>query len=103
MFPVPMFVNEALVSRFLNVRSDNEDLGTWIETSSPGLMGQSGGPLADIHGNVCGIQVNTEHYPLGFKGKKVRNQFLHVGRAITAKTVTEVLDGYGISYFTEES
>ena len=103
MFPVPMFVNEALVSRFINVRSGNKDLGTWIETSSPGLMGQSGGPLADPHGYVCGIQVNTEHYPFGFKGKKVRNQFLHAGRAITAQTVTKVLDKYGIEYFTEET
>ena len=61
LFPVPMFANEALVSRFAKLNT-----GKWIETSSPGLKGQSGGPLVDSDGYICGIQVNTGHYPLGF-------------------------------------
>ena len=51
-FPVPMFVNEALVSRFANVQIDGRLEGQWIETSSPGLKGQSGGPLARIMHDV---------------------------------------------------
>ena len=101
-FPLPMFVNEALVSRFANVEVGGRNVGTWIETSSPGLRGQSGGPLVDIDGYICGIQVNTEHYPLGFRGK-ARNQFLHVGRAIHSKTVRDELDKRNIDYYLEGS
>ena len=62
-FPVPGFVNEAMVSRFFRLPGGGE----WIETSSPGLKGQSGGPLIDTAGFVCGIQANTGHYDLGFE------------------------------------
>ena len=101
LFPVPMFVNEALVSRFLHVRQAGEagdkNVGIWIETSSPGLGGQSGGPLVDVNGCICGIQINTAHYPLGFKGKG-SNQVLHVGRAVHSRTVRAVLEKHNIDY-----
>ena len=103
LFPVPMFVNEALVSRFLNVQTqDKDNVGIWIETSSPGLKGQSGGPLADANGHICGIQVNTGHYPLGYEGQG-RNQVLNVGRAVHSKTLRAAFDSYKISYSTEET
>lgn len=95
LFPVPLFVNEALVSRFARLSS-----GIWIETSSPGLKGQSGGPLADSEGNICGIQVNTKHYPLEFEGRG-RNQVLNVGRAVHAESVRRCLDENGINYLKE--
>ncbi len=90
LFPVPMFVNDALVSRFFKL-----DSGLWIETSSPGLQGQSGGPLVDEGGKVCGIQVNTCHYPLNFKEK---NEFLNVGRAVHVKSILDFLDRNDITY-----
>ena len=95
LFPVPMFVNEALVSRFATLKS-----GMWIETSSPGLKGQSGGPLADADGLICGIQVNTHHYPLGFQGRG-RNQVLNVGRAVHVHTIRNYLNSNNISYSSE--
>lgn len=94
MFPLPQFVNEALVSRFIDFKPHP---GVWIETSSPGLKGQSGGPLVDAKGLICGIQVNTHSYPLGF-GK---GQFLHAGRAVHVKSVRAVLDTQNISYQTD--
>ncbi len=96
LFPVPMFVNEALVSRFVEIGS-----GMWIETSSPGLSGQSGGPLADSDGLVCGIQVNTKHYPLEFQGAG-RNQVLNVGRAAHVKSIRQILDTRSIPYLKED-
>ena len=96
LFPIPMFVNEALVSRFVQL-----DKGTWIETSSPGLKGQSGGPLVDASGLVCGIQVNTAHYPLGFGGRG-RDQMLNVGRAVHVKTIRDFLVEHGVNYYIEE-
>ena len=91
LFPVPQFANEALVSRFIQLPT-----GRWIETSSPGLKGQSGGPLVDADGFICGIQVNTHHYPLGFRGDG-SNQVLNVGRAVHAETVRQFLDTKGHS------
>ena len=95
MFPVPPFANEALVSRFIRQSS-----GVWFETSSPGLKGQSGGPLADSAGLICGIQVNTRHYDLQFEGAG-SNQFLNVGRAIHVDTIREFLDKHDINYSSE--
>ena len=96
LFPVPLFANEALVSRFVQLPT-----GRWIETSSPGLKGQSGGPLVDVDGYICGIQVNTHHYPLGFSGGG-RNQVLNVGRAAHVETIRQFLDSKGIEYETED-
>ncbi len=101
LFPVPMFVNEGMVSRFANVNDTNDNhIGKWIETSSPGLKGQSGGPLLDINGCVCGIQVNTAHYPLDFSGKG-RNQVLNVGRAVHVETMRSFLDQQSVPYYID--
>ena len=51
----------------------------YLETSSAGLLGQSGGPIFDIDGTVWAMQSRTTHLPLGFapkvntKAKKSRN------------------------------
>lgn len=98
LFPIPIFVNDALVSRFIDVVTNDEYAGSWFETSSPGLRGQSGGPLLDSDGYVCGIQVNTSHYRLGFEGTG-KNQVLNVGRAVRIDTIREFLDENQISYY----
>lgn len=90
-FPVPVFVNEAMVSRFAEL----PDGAKWIETSSPGLRGQSGGPLIDVNGLVCGIQINTHHYDLGF-ARAGRNQVLNVGRAVHPDTILAAAREQGI-------
>lgn len=97
LMPVPQFVNEALVSRFVKLNT-----GVFIETSSPGLQGQSGGPLADVNGFICGMQSHTRHYPLGFKGGG-KNQVLNVGRAVHVETMKSVFDIQNISYSIERS
>ena len=62
-----------------------------IEISTPGLRGQSGGPLFDANGIIYGMQSATRHLHLGFDlenfeiesgsvTKKITNTpFLHVG------------------------
>ena len=101
-YPPTAFVNEALVSRFANVRDkQNRKVGTLIETSSPGLKGQSGGPLADANGAVCAVQVSTAHYPLGFEHEG-RGQVLNVGRAVHVQDICALLKGQGIQFTTEE-
>jgi hypothetical protein len=66
----PVFLNEGVLSRMIDLQFPNEPPSPfplrWIETSSPGLKGQSGGPIFDVEGTVWGIQSNTLPYPLGF-------------------------------------
>ena len=101
LFPVPMFLNEAFVSRFVEARGTSGDLDVaWLETSSPGLAGQSGGPLVDADTVVCGVQVSTFHYPLNFTGN-ASNQFLHSGRATRVDTVRQFLASCSVSFLEE--
>jgi hypothetical protein len=98
-YPVPVFASEGIVSRFMNINIPSQPLPPpfpmmWLETSSPGLKGQSGGPLVDSRGSIWGIQSNTISYSLGFDpvikkdGKdQSEHQFLNVGRAVHAETI----------------
>jgi hypothetical protein len=76
----------------------------WIETSSPGLRGQSGGPIIDPQGSIWGIQSNTASYPLGFdppvpgRPGVTHHQFLNVGRGVHPDTIFGFLNQLGIKY-----
>ncbi|MES2798367.1 MAG: trypsin-like peptidase domain-containing protein [Bacteroidota bacterium] len=103
----PIFPSEGMVTRFVG---ENGEI-TAIELSTPGLRGQSGGPLFDINGLVYGMQSHTMHLHLGFDmidhevttkiGKeKISNYpFLHVGRCIHANQIKKILQEKGIEYF----
>lgn len=105
-FPIPEFPNEGIFTRNLFIRTTAGITKLkLIETSSPGLRGQSGGPIFDQHGNLWGIQSRTEHLPLGFSpsvviaGKNVvEHQFLHVGRGYHVETLRDVLKERGIQF-----
>ena len=72
--PIPFFPISGIVSRSTNillVDPNKQPISApfplrWIETSYPGLKGQSGGPIIDSQGSVWGIQCNTVSYALGF-------------------------------------
>lgn len=76
---------------------------TGIELSTPGLRGQSGGPLFDNNGFIYGMQSQTMHLHLGFdmKDKEVQTDFgkatisnypfLHVGRCVHASQIVQFL------------
>lgn len=82
-----------------------------IELSTPGLKGQSGGPLFNEQGLICGMQSSTNHLHLGFDMKnfeyktggktiKVTNQpFLHVGHCIHADIIKEFLTANNIKFY----
>jgi len=107
-FPVPRFALDGIVSRFQAVKIEGrEERATFIETSSPGLRGQSGGPLLDAHGRVCGVQSHTAHLDLGFDARYERDgepvlerQFLNVGRAAHIEGVLSLLEEHGVSHRT---
>jgi len=109
--PIPRFPLEGIFTRTIQsgkTRDGKFDIKL-IETSSPGLMGQSGGPIFDTNGNVWAIQSRTMHLPLGFepivkrKGRQViENQFLNVGLGVHVQSILQFLDSLKIEYSLSE-
>jgi len=106
-FPIPRFPIDGIFTRnILAGKSVDKKYDIkFIETSSPGLRGQSGGPIFDVNGNIWAIQSQTRHLPLGFspkikKGNKEieENQFLNVGWGAHVETILNFLDANKISY-----
>lgn len=98
--PLPFFPIEGIYTR--NVIAGRSKDGKYeikfLETSTPGLRGQSGGPIFDIKGTIWALQSRTHHYPLGFspkvrkEGKEVEeNQFLNVGWGIHPELLVSFL------------
>lgn len=105
-FPVPAFALDGIVARFNHRAASDGSSALFVETSTPGLRGQSGGPLMDVAGRLCGIQSQTAHLDLGFDapyagadGSPVtERQFLNVGLASHVDEVRALLDAEGAPY-----
>jgi S1-C subfamily serine protease len=84
-----------------------------IELSTPGLRGQSGGPLFDNNGIVYGMQFSTKHLHLGFdlvdkeimvntSIKKVSDySFIHLGQCIHVNVIKAFLKQHNVKYYEE--
>jgi hypothetical protein len=100
------FPNDGIYTRGIQyVDKTTGSKTNFIETSSPGLRGQSGGPIFDVDGTIWALQSRTSHFPLGFsptvkyKGKEVtEHQFLHVGWGVQIAHIREMLDKYKVKY-----
>ena len=105
--PVPRFPIEGIFTRHVvagKTKNGKYEI-KFLETSSPGLRGQSGGPIFDIKGTVWGIQSRTIHFPLGFSpkvkkdGREVEeNQFLNVGWGVHPELLVAFLRDTGIQF-----
>ena len=105
--PLPLFPNDGIHTRNLlkgRSKEGNYEM-LYVETSSPGLRGQSGGPIFDKEGRIYALQVQTVHLPLGFQptaeyeGKRViENQFINVGLGIHAKTIESILKDRNVKF-----
>ena len=103
----PKFPIDGMISRF----GVNNGLLSTIELSTPGLRGQSGGPLFDSNALVYGMQFMTSHLHLGFdirdkevisdgKREKVSNYpFLHVGHCIHVDRIKEFLRQHNVKFY----
>ena len=110
--PLPMFPLEGMFTRVVNTRapgSGEGDPSPFIETSTPSLLGQMGGPVFDSEAVLWGIQSHTMHHPLGFHppvpggpSGHVEHQFLNTGLAVHASVIRGFLDAEGIDYEREE-
>ncbi len=105
----PIFPIDGIVTRFLGEPQGGH---TGIELSTPGLRGQSGGPLFDREGIIYGMQFATKHLHLGFdlNGKEIidgghktqvsNHPFLHVGLCVHVAIIKDFLNQHNIP-FTE--
>lgn len=76
-----------------------------VETSSPGLLGQSGGPIFDTEGHIYALQAFTSHTPLGFSPsiavngtKHVEHQFINLGLGPSSVSIAGLLAQQGITF-----
>lgn len=103
--PMPVFPIEGILTRFIRIPNGKKPyfIG-FVETSSPGLKGQSGGPIIDTEGVVWGIQSQTSHLSLGFdpaipgKENQREHQFINVGWAVHPETVNGFLSELKIEH-----
>lgn len=109
---VPFFPIEGIYTREIiaGQTPDKQVNIKFIETSSPGLRGQSGGPIVDTQGNVWGLQSRTMHLPLGFSPKLSVNgreieehQFLNVGVGVHPETIVSFLRTNNIQFNMTEN
>lgn len=103
----PRFPIEGMLTRHL--MHEGKMIG--LELSTPGLKGQSGGPLFDENGIICGMQSGTNHLHLGFDMKnfeyklgghniRINNQpFLHVGHCVHVDVIKTFLRENNIKFF----
>jgi len=100
------FPNDGILTRNVKMVDPNTKRAVhFLETSSAGLRGQSGGPIFDVKANVWALQSRTTHLPLGFapkvkdKGKEItEHQFMHVGWGVHVSHIRELLDKFKVSY-----
>ncbi|WP_153800563.1 trypsin-like peptidase domain-containing protein [Foetidibacter luteolus] len=106
--PIPIFPIDGIYTRTVNIQSNGAKPYPlmFIETSTPGLRGQSGGPTFDVNGAIWAIQSQTHHLKLGFgdnqKNSKevehLKNQYLNVGWGTHSLTVTSFLTENNIPF-----
>lgn len=98
--PLPLFPIDGIYTRDIIAGKSNNgkyDIKL-LETSSPGLRGQSGGAIFDVNGTIWAIQSKTYHFELGFspkvknKGREIEeNQFLNIGAGVHPSLIVEFL------------
>jgi hypothetical protein len=104
--PIPRFPNDGIHTRIAFARSpDGKEEAKFLETSSPGLRGQSGGPIFDKEGNIWALQSRTQHLPLGFaptvkQGNKeiTEHQFMHVGHGAHVEEIIKLFRKHNVSF-----
>lgn len=97
--PLPRFPIDGIFTRISEVVIEGAGKPPfpvrYIETSTPGLRGQSGGPTLDVDGTIWAIQAKTIHLDLGFQGQK---QFLNLGLGVHPETMFAFFDQVGVKY-----
>lgn len=104
----PRFPIDGMVTRHL-LGTTGSVIG--FEMSTPGLRGQSGGPVFDTEGRIWGIQSATAHLDLDFdidqtvirQGREKRvaeSAFLHIGHCIHVSELKKFMTEQGVRFET---
>ena len=103
--PVPFFPNDGIHTRVVVVSDQQDNEAEFIEASSPGLRGQSGGPIFDSRGHIWAVQSRTQSLLLGFSpvvrvaGREItEHQFMHVGWGSHVKELIRMLSAHNIQF-----
>ena len=105
--PLAGFPMEGIYTRTLSAgrSSDGRYEIKFLETSSPGLTGQSGGPLFDSQGTLWGVQSRTDMHSFrihtrtpGRKRTAEEVLSLNLGVAIHPELLVRYLTDYGIGF-----
>ncbi|KQS25484.1 trypsin-like peptidase domain-containing protein [Dyadobacter sp. Leaf189] len=106
----PSFPIDGIITRHIGEGSEV----TGIEMSTPGLRGQSGGPLFDPSGTIYGMQSATRHLHLGFdqvnrevvsdgQRRRVSNYpFLNVGQCVHVDVIKQFLREKKIKFYEQD-
>jgi hypothetical protein len=104
--PMATFANEGIFSRGMDVlvldEVTRQPVQTpfpikFIETSSAGLRGQSGGPIFDSEGRIWGIQSSTTSYAMDLNTDDTP-QYYHVGVGTHCATIIGFLTQNNIKH-----
>ncbi len=108
----PSFPIDGILTRQIGDPNGNKIVG--LELSTPGLRGQSGGPLFDRNGIVYGMQSITRHLHLGFdqinrevvidgKNQRVSNfPFMSVGHCVHVDVIKNFLHEKNIKFYEDD-
>ncbi len=103
----PLFPLDGMTTRYIRIENCENDV--MFETSTPGIRGQSGGPIFNKDGNIVGMQSATEHLDLMFdingkckRGNKYEDvnekQFINLGIGISVEELTRFMDENKVKY-----
>ena len=102
----PLFPMDGIVTRM--IMDENHKL-SMFETSTPGIRGQSGGPVFSPEGLIYGIQAMTKHLDLNFdiettvkrginNKKIIYTPFINLGVCISSKEIVKFLEENNIEF-----
>jgi len=102
----PRFPMDGMVTRHVNHPTEGI---VAFEISTPGLIGQSGGPAFDADGRVWGMQASTTHLDLNFDvdqevlrggtNKRItESAFLHVGHCVHVDVMKTFMESHNVRF-----
>lgn len=105
----PIFPRDGMLTRMVVQKIGGEDALAGFELSTPGLKGQSGGPVIDAEARVWGMQVTTSFLPLDFhpkveiirEGRRTIIEdegFMYVGRCIHVKLMKDFMTQHKVRF-----
>lgn len=102
----PLFPMDGIVTRLMG---DEKGIISYFETSTPGIRGQSGGPVFSPEGVVYGMQSMTKHIDLNFdinssvrrgatSKKVVYTPFINLGVEVSSPKIIEFLKENNVKF-----